>query len=281
MKHYLYLTFKGLNEAPKVLKYFRDMFLAPKIKVFIVSYQKTGRTWIRFMVGKYLCEKYNIKDKNLLDIYKLTNKANLKPALFTHGGKFNLYDFSQYNKLKFKNRKFKKKEIVFIIRDIRDVLVSHYYQFSKRENFFNGTLSDFIRDKRFGVKKIIHFYNLWYNNQKFFNGFVLIRYEEVKKNPCQEMRKVLSFLGEKNIDNNLLKFAVDYSSFDNMKKLENSGVIADSALKSKNKSDRDSSKVRKGKVGGYKDDLSSSDIIYIENAVKKYGLTGCDWYFNI
>jgi hypothetical protein len=34
MKHYLYLTFKGFNEAPKVLKYIRDMFLVPQDKGF-------------------------------------------------------------------------------------------------------------------------------------------------------------------------------------------------------------------------------------------------------
>ena len=51
--------------------------------------------------------------------------------------------------------------------------------------------------------------------------------------------------------------------------LEMEGKINDYRMKPGNKNDPNSFRTRKGKVGGYKDELSQEDQDYIDNQVKE------------
>ena len=59
------------------------------------------------------------------------------------------------------------------MRDPRDVLVSYYFQYTRRERVserandaqFDGTISDFIRQDIGALKSIVAFYNIWIRNR--------------------------------------------------------------------------------------------------------------------
>ena len=131
-------------------------------EVFIISYPKAGRTWLRALIGKYLSLKYNLPDKNLLETEKLTKKIKLPPVHFTHDGSewvqdkpLRLKKNISYRHLPTDKLKYRNKKIILLSRNIKDIVVSAYFQAHNRENVFNGTISEFIRDERFGIKRII------------------------------------------------------------------------------------------------------------------------------
>ena len=98
------------------------------------------------------------------------------------------------------------------------------------------------------------------------NDFLLIRYEDMKKDTYKELKKVTSFLGMET-DDYIIKEAVKFGSIDNMRNIEKSDIFKDNRLRAKNPKDKESYKVRKGKVGGYKDYLTKEDIEYIKKRI--------------
>src|SRR5258705_10176687 len=100
-----------------------------------VSYPKSGRTWIR-----YVLSLLGVADQIRFhhDTFEFNNPAKPAPNL----------DFEE----RFQRYRSVEK-IVYLYRDPRDVMVSLYFQVTGRfKDFFGyeGTISDFIRDEYFG-----------------------------------------------------------------------------------------------------------------------------------
>ena len=54
----------------------------PAADVYILSYPKTGRTWLRALVGKALVDNYGLPPQRLLETGALTEMAGLPRADF-------------------------------------------------------------------------------------------------------------------------------------------------------------------------------------------------------
>ena len=238
--------------------------------VYIISYPKSGRTWLRVLVGKALCLTYGLPDGQMLDTYRLTAAAGILRAHFVH-------DFSEilaaipYDRLPTDKTEYAIKKVIFVVRDIRDVLVSSYFQATRRTNKFRGPISDFIRSDRFGVKKVATFYNIWHRNRHVPQDFLLLSYEEMHANAEAALAEALRFMGVDEIDSYTLKEAVTFASFNNMKKMEADGYFKDPRMQPTDANDEESFKVRKGVVGGYAAYLSEADIQYIDKIVAEMG----------
>lgn len=221
------------------------------VKSFLISYPKSGRTWIRVILSKYSSTLYNVKIN--LDLFGLW-KQNHKIPYFKE------------DETKIRNRietQLKNKRIILLVRDPRDITVSFYFHATKRSKEYKGSLSDFIRNKKIGINKTINFINEIYKHREQFKDFLLVRYEDLRKDTTTEIRKILYFLGLKDINRKALTEAILFSSFENMKKLEKSNALQDVRLKPAHPDDPESYKVRRGKIGGYRDYLNSSDINYL------------------
>ncbi len=246
--------------------------------IYVVSFPKAGRTWLRVLLGKYFCQKYGVSDNLMLEIYQLTKKAGLPTMLFTHD-KSSLMEAIPYSHLSFNRKKYQGKKVVFLVRDIRDVLVSNYFQATQRNKIYQGTISQFIRDEKWGAKKVIAFYNLWHRNKNIPLDFLVVRYEDIHQDPFSQLKKILTFCGIRGIDKGIIKKSVLFASFDKMRKKEKEGSFNESILKPGKANSEESFKTRKGKVGGYKDYLSDSDIVYIQKKIKEEAIDDCNWYF--
>lgn len=216
----------------------------------IVSYPKSGRTWLRVM----------------LDDLGLT-------PLFSHAGvTFHHYEFDHTSVLHDLDN-FKDKKIVFLSRDPRDTVVSYYYQLSSRMNEFEGSVSDFIKDDKHGIRSVCAFNTGWLKNAHGFQGFYHMRYEDFVDDAEGRLHNFFKFIG-KNKSGASIKKAVQRNQFDKMKKQEASGALARRFPKrfanDGIKSD-EAMKVRKGKAGGYTDTLSKKDIVYCDKVLKEYG----------
>ena len=225
----------------------------------IVSFQKCGKTWLRMMLSKVLSEKFNIKKIKLDLQYMTLFKKGAPNILISHGG-----SIKDNNKINFQ-KIFKNKKIIFLVRDPRDIVVSLYHGSRTRDKTYDGgNISTFIGDGNSGFSKIINFMNAWANDLQNRNrdNYIIIKYENLKKDAARELRRIFNFM-ELDIEDHYLHEAVNYGSFDNMRKLEVQQEIKDYRMLPGNLNDPNSFRTRKGKIGSHKEELSMEDIGYI------------------
>lgn len=232
---------------------------------YVVSYPRSGRTWMKTMLSKVLEETYNLKKHNI-DLYKMTWGTPAPNIVFEHPL---CSDYPTTNTLPslYIPKKYKKMKVILLLRDPRDLVISNYFEYTTRKKVWQGTISEFIR-KPFGTGRIIEFMNLWgkaalASPQKF----LICNYEFTKSNPEAQLKRVCKFLnlptGEETINN-----AVRFGSVENMRKLESQDYFKNDKIRPADKDNPESYKVRKAKVGGYKEYLNEEDIKYINELIK-------------
>ena len=200
----------------------------------------------------------------------ITSGSGLPRVSFSHDGTA-MVDETSYRQLFRGKIQYADKKVILMGRDIKDTLVSAYFQATKRINVFEGTISEFIRTDRFGVLKILTFYDIWLQHKHEPQSFLPIRYEDFHQHPQRTLRKILNFIGEKTIDEDSVNYSIKYCSFDNLKKLEIQNRFDDDRLKPGNSEDPESFKVRKGIINGYMEYLSEEDVAYIDKAIAEFG----------
>jgi hypothetical protein len=168
--------------------------------------------------------------------------------------------------------RYARKKVIFLVRDPRDVIVSSYFEMNKRAQIFgnnpyekrsadfDGGLKEFISRKQGGFDTILRYYNVWAENKHIPKAFLLIRYEDMRANPQYTLRQTVDFLGLSNIGDEILRESVEYASFENMRNMEATGRFSSGILNPANSEDKSSYKTRKGKIGGFVDYLSESEI---------------------
>lgn len=249
---------------------YRRFFSEKLTRYYFVSYPKSGRTWARVFLSKYFSLIFGIPiNLNFTPLVRVDGK--MPRVAFSHASFDKKNDDIKKNIAGLKNKK-----VILMIRDPRDVVVSYYFHYKKRDPYFGGEkdrvgenakIDEFARNEKVGIKKIIDFMNLWYEGRNIFEDFILIKYEDCRRNPGGEFGKFLDFLC---IDKreNILNEAIKYSSFENMKKLEKDDALQDDRLRASDPNDPESFKVRRGKVGGYKDYFSEDTIKFMEEQMK-------------
>jgi len=263
----------------KLLGKLIDRFSHPvELDICILSYPKSGRTWLKVLVGKYLSLKYNLPESKILSTEFMTSKSGLPRVSFGHNGTGTDNATPLTRKLAYDKRNYANKKVVLLGRNFKDTLVSAYFQATKRDNVFGGTISEFIRTELFGIQKIIKFYDGWLHNRHVPNSFLFIQYEELHQDPKTALKKLLSFIGEAEVEESLLDESIEYCSFSKLKKLEAENRFKNTILCPKNAADPESFKVRKGKVGGYAEYLSEEDIRFIDNTIKEHHFDVAEFY---
>lgn len=247
----------------------------PSPAAYVVSYPKSGRTWLRVLIGKALCLHRDLETKSLLDTPAVTHAAGVLRTEVDHDHS-ELRDDLDYASLPTGKDGYRGKRVVFLARDPRDVLVSSYFEATRRAFLFGntpiafgGSLSDFVRSPAFGVRKVAAFYEGWARSRDVPASFLLVRYERLRVAPASVLREVLRFLGAESVSERHIAAAVAYASFENMRSLERANAFDDPRLAPGDSGDADSYKVRRGVVGGYPDYLSPADIAYVDGELAK------------
>ena len=109
----------------------------------------------------------------------------------------------------------------------------------------------------------------WLNEFSDRDDFTIIRYESLREFPRENFRTLLAVLGETTPDVSIFQAALDFSEFENMKKMEAAGAFDSKILRPGDVRDPESFKVRRGKVGGYREYLSAEDQEYAAGALTK------------
>jgi hypothetical protein len=111
--------------------------------------------------------------------------------------------------------------------------------------------------------------NDWIEEFSGRHNFTLIRYEALRASPAEHFRDLLAVLGESTPNMAMFQEALEFSRFDNMQKLEAAGAFDSKILHPGDVRDPESFKVRRGKVGGYREYLSAEDQAFAASALAK------------
>jgi len=161
------------------------------------------------------------------------------------------------------------RKIVFLHRDPRDTVVSGYHQAARRIGVFHGSISEFVRDPHHGIEKVARYNRMWLGFASD-NPFILVcSYEAMLADTCQELERIAAFLGA-SVSGKAIEDAVYRNRFEEMRRREASGEFREKygqILTPRDPNNPDSFKVRRGIVGGYRDELSCADITYCDDAL--------------
>ncbi|MFL6545148.1 MAG: sulfotransferase domain-containing protein [Candidatus Udaeobacter sp.] len=239
----------------------------------IVSIPKSGRTWLRAFVCAYFCKRFGFEFTLRPERYCQSGIPRLifSHDLFEHRTKGDLWDRFR-GKYLVPRRELSRAKIILLARDPRDCFVSLYLQITRRDPHAPSELrqknvSDMLRDRRFGVRAIVSTMNDWMDEFSRRDNFTLVRYEALRASPAEHFRDLLAMLGESAPDMAMFDEALEFSRFENMQKLEAAGAFDSKILHPGDVRDPESFKVRRGKVGGYREYLSVEDQQYAANAL--------------
>lgn len=227
----------------------------------LFSSQKSGRTWVRMILARVLVHVgINPKKKEMVPSFHSSCEGVCRK-----------HDPSKMN-------------VIFLYRDPRDCIVSRYFEITRRRlhpakskdptKAYNNTLSEYIRrDDQYGIASIIAYMNEWIEGKDRFNTFMSTSYEHLHYDAVAVMSEILEFLGV-DCPEDKIEESVEYSSFENMRKVEVSGVgnllqkYHGTFGKRHKESDPESFRTRKGKIGSFKEYLNAEDIEFMNNEMK-------------
>lgn len=254
---------------------FRRLRLADAV---IVSYGKAGRTWLRVMLSRYLTLAYGLRGERLIGFDNFHKKDARVPKLFfTHDNYLRDYTGAGESR-----RDFRGKKVVLLVRSPQDTAVSQYFQWKFRMRPRKKQLNDypdhgtdvsayeFVQRDESGLPKILRFMNAWAEELPQIKEALVVRYEDMRADPEATLARIVRFLGCPD-DAASVKAAVEYASVENMRKLETKRTfwLAGSRMKAKDQSNPDSFKVRRAKVGGYRDYFSEDEAAKIDAQVRE------------
>jgi Sulfotransferase domain len=152
------------------------------------------------------------------------------------------------------------------MRDPRDTSVSNYYETTRRLQLYSGSMSEFLRDPRYGIEKCARFNLMWAETARRRDDMIIISYEAMHEDAANCLNAILNFFGCPRTDQKV-RAAVQRNRFDAMQTREIAGEIEPrykGRLGAKNPNDPQSLKCRRGCVGGHRYELSSEDIAYCD-----------------
>lgn len=244
--------------------------------VVIVSFGKSGRTWLRVLLSRYFQTHYDVKTQRLLahDNLHVLNRA-IPRVFFTHDNY--LHDFTGKPDSR---AAYAASKVVLLVRHPADTAVSQFFQWKHRmrdrKKFINdypetkGDLTpyDFLLDDKAGLPKVIRFMNLWAAEFGTVNDMLVVRYETLRKDTATTFGEVLRFMKENPTPEELAQ-CVEFASIENMRALETGSYYkrAGSRMKPGDADNPDSFKVRRAKVGGYRDYFTDEQNAEIDRII--------------
>ncbi|MEH6634732.1 MAG: sulfotransferase domain-containing protein [Halioglobus sp.] len=261
-----------------------ELAKAHRANFLIIGHPKSGNTWLKVMISRLYQLRYDLPESKLINTDEFARKIPEIPRLAATNGYYS-YE-GEVGKLLATgaaDNPLRHKPVLFLARNPIDIAVSWYHQFTKRQsrakqeliNHFidnpvdRHTISmwDFVRHSDIGLPSLIEYQNTWARNVQELEHGMLAKYEQLRSEPVPTLHKITQLMGE-SFSEEEVRAAVEWGSFDNLQKLETSGTFSQGGMKLVNANDPSTFKVRRGKVGGYRDDFDPQQVAELEALVR-------------
>ena len=240
------------------------------------SYGKSGRTWVRVMISRYYQLVYKLPDNILMGFDNYTRlDSNIPKIFYTHDNYLRTYTGNVDSKKDFYDKK-----TVFLVRNPIDVAVSQFHQWKFRmrpdkkamnnypEHDADISVYDFVKHEGQGLGHIIDFMNDWARELPNIKQLLVVRYEDLRARPEEQVARIVEFLGMEPNDE-FIKDTVEFASVENLRKKEQENYFwrSGSRMQAKDVNDPNTYKVRKAKVGGYRDYFDDDQVAELTTTV--------------
>lgn len=222
---------------------------------YLVSYPKSGNTWVRFLLGNLLCQEREALSRKNIWLY-IPDSHDNKQDQYIKNTTSSFYNFP-YQFVKSHDPYFfyyRNKKVIYIVRDGRDVLSSYFhYQNSRQKNAIS--LSELIQGK--GTSSNI---GLWSEHvvgwaKSECKAKIILKYEDLLRDPFAEIKKLLEFLDWK-LDETIVEKAIINSSFKSLQEIEDKYGIK---YQEKISDDIPTRFFRAGEIGNWKKTFSPEE----------------------
>jgi len=254
---------------------FRKLELADCV---VVSFGKSGRTWLRVLLSGFYQAKHGLSARHLIGFDNLHRiNAAIPRIFFTHDNYLKDYTGNTDSKKDYYGKK-----VILLARNPLDTTVSQFFQWKFRmrpgkkslnaypEHGAEVELFPFMKDPQAGLPKVIEYLNLWASEAPKCADFLLVRYEDMRADTAGTLARIAAFIGTPGSAEEI-RSAVEYASVDNMRNMELKRTfwLSGSRMVAKDRNNPDSFKVRKAKVGGYRDYFNDDEARELEAMVQR------------
>jgi alcohol sulfotransferase len=234
--------------------------------VLFVSYPKSGRTWVRFLVDAYLADLRGIPVSNVFEVERrLDPRWRIEWEHLT-GAMIHLLPYDRVGEVDLSS--LDGRTCVWLSRDPHATLASAYFQARDRVKIFQGTPSEFVRSPLFGARKLAAFQALTEALKDRFSSFIPLTYEGFQADPAAGLRTVLEALGAE-VDPERIGKAVALGAFESLRRLARTPEYAGTPIAPVDPDNPESDKVRRGGDGGWRELFSEEDAAYIDSVIPR------------
>jgi hypothetical protein len=165
---------------------------------------------------------------------------------------------------------FRRRNVVLLVREPKDVLVSLYMHNVYREAtpLYEGDIDSMVYSDVYGIEKFLKYYVAWHEQRALPRASMLVRYEDLSDDTEKVVGDALTFLGLPQVTSTLVREVVAYGSFENMRKIERTQEIKLPTLAAPARPRDEAFQVRKGLVGDHVNHLAAATIRYIDHRVE-------------
>jgi hypothetical protein len=260
------------SKALRISRHWRDLARLPECDIVLVSFPKSGRTFVRAMLARLYQTEFGLDERDLLDFQSLRRAPKEIPhMLFTHDGDA----MRRPSKIKINKRAYRGSKVALLARHPGDVVVSRYYhlkhrsQDATRKRLAQQPLEEFVWTEHGGVPSIVNFLNGWAEFASERGDITIFRYEDFLENPEPTLQALAALVGL-NSAHTAIHDAVEFTRFENLKKKEAEGYYASDRLQPRSPGIESSFKVRSGKAGGFRNTLSDETVARIDAYVTRH-----------
>jgi hypothetical protein len=262
-----------------------EVDIARRSRLIIIAHPKSGNTWLKVMLTRLYSIRHGIAPEDFASYPALADRNPDIPRFAATNGWYS-YERAVGDLLipEAPDSEFKHKPVVLLARNPLDIAVSWFFQFTKRQSAHKQELInagiehpvdrtkiemwDFVRHSDIGLPSLIDFLNYWERNLAALDNTLLTSYEALRADPGAVLKQITTLMGD-NFTDEEIQTAVEFGSFDNLRKLESEGFFRSGGLTLRNPKDPESFKVRRAKVGGYRDYFSAEQADELEELVRK------------
>jgi len=230
----------------------------------LASYPKCGRTWYRFILAFYLNGLRKNGHVDLTSMFGLVPNYDLDsvrgiPAFYRREAEARL-PLVAATHLMPQRLSADECPVLFMVRSPHDVVVSSYFHQKYHKQDYSGEIEDFVRDDHQGLPNFIRYLNSWGTSIQW-RPHRVITYERLTQAPVEETIASLQFLGLP-VVSDLVERAVEAASFERLRRMEQDRGVPG---RDYDRANADASRMRRGKVGGFRDYLDPQSIDWIDD----------------
>ena len=244
----------------------RDAAWLPRANAVIISFPKSGRTFVRAMLSRLFQRRFGIDERNLLEFPRLLAAPPAVPRLLmTHAGDA----MRTARQIRLDAAEYRHCRVVLLARHPGDVAISRYHHLKHRSRDWarrrlaRQPLEEFLWTEQGGIPAIVEFMNQWAALSRKRQGVGIVRYEDFLADPQEALAELAGQIGLE-VDEADIADAAQFGALDNLRQRERDGYFRSSRLRAAKSNDSSSYKVRKGRSGAYRDRLPPEEALLVD-----------------